>query len=95
MLLIKLIGLLVCVVVAGRWKRARLPLVLLVLAGALLLRGLQCGHDPAMDPDTYRVPAGAAGDILGPFVPKGPIKPTDCTDRPNCIPPPAPPDAGP
>lgn len=98
MLVIKAIGLMVCIVVARRWKRARLPLVMVLLLGAFLLRGLQCGHEWTMDP-RHLSPGQAADGLLGPtFGPKsgGPINPWDCPDPKNCIPPKPPGiDAGP
>jgi len=88
MLVIKVIGLVACIVVARRYKQARLALVIMALLGTLLLRGLQCGYDWATDPHHRGIPAGAAGDILSPFSPKKPINPYDCPDPKNCIPPP-------
>ena len=95
MLVLKAIGLVVCIVVAVRWKRSRLPLALLLIVAALLLRGLECGHDRAMDRNNP-VPTQPTEDPRRNFVPTGPIVPHDCPNRPNCIPPPgAPVDAGP
>lgn len=81
MLVIKVIGLMVCVVVAGRWKRARIPLVLLLLVGALLLRGLHCGHEPA-NPNNKPAPTLPTKGLLGPTGDEN-----ACPDPNNCIPP--------
>lgn len=97
MLVIKVIGLMVCIVVAGRWKRARIPLVLLLLVGALVLRGLHCGHEPAT-PRNQPAPTLPAKGLLGPAgdtpeegveesVKGPPIPPDACPDPKNCTPP--------
>jgi len=81
MLVIKVIGLMVYIVVVSRWKRARVPLVLLLVIAALVLRGLHCGHEQT-NPRNTPAPTLPARGLLGPA---GDEK--GCPDPNNCIPP--------
>ncbi|HSS03534.1 MAG TPA: hypothetical protein VLM79_41000 [Kofleriaceae bacterium] len=81
MLVLKVIGLVVCMVVAGRSKRARVPLVLLLVVGALLLRGVHCDHDE-VNPRKNPAPTLPGRGLLGPTGDEN-----ACPDPKNCTPP--------
>jgi hypothetical protein len=81
MLVIKVVGLMVYIVVASRWKRARVPLVLLLVIAALVLRGRHCDHEQT-NPRNKPAPTLPARGLLGPTGDEN-----ACPDPNNCIPP--------
>ncbi len=98
MLTIKFLVLVVLVVLAVRYRRARIPLV--VVAIVLLLQHLHCRMDaPIHRDDSSNAPTGPqefAPDMgSDTLLHGGPIDPNDCPDHNNCTPPVAPVDAAP